>query len=105
MARGRGRGGRTGRGRGRGAGRGGTLVHPPPAPTQTMNPASQSLTRTTTDTDDSDNGIVDDNELEDTPTWRMHQRREQLALATTRAPRTATYNYMRRLFAANTGDD
>jgi hypothetical protein len=69
------------------------------------NGASQSLTRTTTNPDDSDNDIVDDDEdLEDTPTRRMRQRREQLALATTRA-RTATNNYMRRLFAANTGDD
>jgi hypothetical protein len=68
------------------------------------NAASQSLTRTTTNTDNSDNDIVDDDELEDTPTRRMRQRREQLALATTRA-HTATNNYMRRLFAANTGDD
>ena len=69
------------------------------------NAASQSpLTRTTTNTDNSDNDIVDDDELEDTPTRRMRQQREQLALATTRA-RTATNNYMRRLFAANTGDD
>jgi hypothetical protein len=67
------------------------------------NAASQSLPRTTTDTDDSDNDIVDD-ELEDTPTRRRRQRREQLAMATNRA-RTATNNYMRQLFAANTGDN
>ena len=66
------------------------------------NAASQFLPRTSTDTD-SDNDIVDD-ELEDTPTRRRRQRREQLAMATNRA-RTATNNHMRRLFAANTGDD
>jgi hypothetical protein len=67
------------------------------------NAASQSLPRTSNNTD-SDNDIVGDDELEDTPTRRRRQRREQLAMATNRA-RTATNNYMRRLFAANTGDD
>ena len=53
---------------------------------------------------DWDADIVDD-APEDTPTRRRHQRRVQLAIATTRAC-TATNNYMRRLFAAaDTGND
>ena len=60
---------------------------------------SESLPRTSANTD-SDADIVDD-DPEDTPTRRRSQRREQLAIATTCA-RTATNNYMRRLFAADT---
>ena len=66
------------------------------------NADSESLPRACASTD-SDADIVDD-DPEDTPTRRRRQRREQLAIATNRA-RTATNNYMRRLFAANTGDD
>ena len=128
-----GRAGRV-RGRGAGRG-GNSRPPAPPAPTQTLNPqlvegaatllanindspasrtrqqcliaihgganaASQFLPRTSTDSDND----IDDEELDDTPTRRRRQRREQLAMATNRA-RHATNNYMRRLFAANTGDD